>query len=120
MDAARDVVRWEGDIVLDVPCSGLGVLARRPDIAMNVTPEKIADLQAIQAKLLAQAARTLQPGRRIAYITCTLNPAENENAIRAFLQTRGDFTLQAEWQTPHDHPWLEGMYGAVLQKKRSV
>lgn len=116
MDAAKAAVRWDGDILLDVPCSGLGVLARRPDIAMNVTPEKIAGVQAIQAKLLAQAARTLQSGRRIAYITCTLNPAENENAIQAFLRNRYDFTLEAEWQTPHDHPWLEGMYGAVLKK----
>lgn len=116
-DVADAAVRWVGDILLDVPCSGLGVLARRPDIAMTAAPEKIAALRAIQAKILAGAARTLQTGRRLAYITCTLNPDENENAIRAFLEGKSDFALEAEWQTPHDHPWLEGMYGAVLRKK---
>lgn len=116
-NAASGAVRWSGDILLDAPCSGLGVLARRPDIAMAATAEKIGSLMAIQKNILEAASRTLKCGRRLAYITCTLNPAENENAIRAFLKNRSDFALEAEWQTPHDHPWLEGMYGAVLKKR---
>lgn len=115
-DAASLSLRWQGNILLDVPCSGLGVLARRPDIAMNISPQKIAGLRDMQTRLLSAAARNLLPARRLAYITCTLNPAENELAIREFLNNSPGFELENEWQTPHDHPWLEGMYGAVLKK----
>lgn len=114
-DAARTPVSWEGNILLDVPCSGLGVLGRRPDIVAG--REKFAELRKLQGSILAGMAAKLRPGRKLAYITCTLNPAENELAVREFLAENSNFSLCAEWQTPHGHPWLDGMYGAVLENK---
>lgn len=106
------LARWDGDIIVDAPCSGLGVLGRRPDIKASHI-----DFQAhvrTQKAILASTLKLLAPGRELAYITCTLNPDENEAIINGV--TRSDFTIVRQWQTPHDHPWLEGMFGAVLRR----
>lgn len=73
----------------------------------------LADLQ---SRLLDRLGGLLQPGRELAYITCTLNPAENEQAVARLLRARPELALLRQWQTPHAHPWLEGMYGAVLRR----
>ena len=67
--------------------------------------------------MLRQLAAILHPGRELAYITCTLNPAENERAVSQLLESNSDLTVERQWQTEHEHPWLEGMYGVVLRKK---
>ncbi|GEM_PF-90771 len=108
--------QWPGHILVDAPCSGLGVLARRPDIRRR-EPQHLAELEALQQNMLRTLAGILQPGRELAYMTCTLNPAENERAIDQLLESNSDLTLERQWQTEHDHPWLEGMFGAVLRKK---
>ncbi len=118
-DAARPPLSgWNGHILLDAPCSGLGVLARRPDIRKRFgsAPADLAQLVHLQRGLLNSLGGLLQPGRELAYITCTLNPAENEQAVARLLRARPELTLLRQWQTPHAHPWLEGMYGAVLRR----
>lgn len=59
----------------------------------------------------------LEPGRCLAYITCTLNPDENEGVVAGLLRQHPDLRLEQRWQTPHDHPWLEGMFGALLRRR---
>lgn len=108
--------QWTGHILVDAPCSGLGVLARRPDIRRR-EPQHLAELEALQLNMLRTLAGLLQTGRELAYITCTLNPAENERAVRQLLESNSDLTLERQWQTEHSHPWLEGMFGAVLRRK---
>lgn len=105
---------WDGNILLDAPCSGLGVLARRPDIKNKFNKEEIKKLNTAQMAILQGAGALLKPGKKLAYITCALNPDENELLINGFLQAHPEFRLEQQWQTPHEHPWLEGMYGAVL------
>lgn len=116
-DAARPPVRvWQGHILVDAPCSGLGVLARRPDIRRR-EPQHLAELEGLQRAILGTLADYLQPGRELAYITCTLNPAENEQAVACVLKSHNNFRLVRQWQTSHEHGWLEGMYGAVLRNE---
>ncbi|WP_298031205.1 transcription antitermination factor NusB [uncultured Desulfovibrio sp.] len=109
---------WDGHILLDAPCSGLGVLARRPDIRRpsRRAPADLEQLAGLQNRLLVRLGGLLRPGRELAYITCTLNPAENEQAVSRLLRARPELALVREWQTPHVHLWLEGMYGAVLRR----
>lgn len=109
---------WPGHIIADVPCSGLGVLGRRPDLRKRSGPEKTQQLISIQRRILTGLGRCMQPGAELAYITCTLDPAENEQAVNHFLERNHCFELLRQWQTDHDHPWLEGMYGALLRKTR--
>ena len=103
-------------ILLDVPCSGLGVLARRPDSKWKRTPKDIPPLIALQDRILQQAAATLPPGGRIVYITCTLNPAENQARIDHLLGSRHDFTQTNQYATPPDSPGREFFWGAVLER----
>lgn len=108
---------WNGDIIADVPCSGLGVLGRRPDIRENIsTREDIDKHVMLQNSILNVLSGYLEKGRRLVYITCTLNPEENDELIRRFIKDKPQFFIVREWQTPHTHPWLDGMYGAVIEK----
>lgn len=81
-------------ILTDVPCSGLGILAKKPDIRYKALDEaRYAQLLATQASILDAAAGLLKPGGRLVYSTCTIHPAENQQQIQAFLQRHPEFTL---------------------------
>ena len=81
-------------ILTDVPCSGLGILAKKPDTRYKALDEaRYAQLLATQASILDAAAGLLKPGGRLVYSTCTIHPAENQQQIQAFLQRHPEFTL---------------------------
>ncbi len=106
-----------GTILLDLPCSGLGVLSRRPDTKWKRTTRDLDDLQKLQEEILDNAAEQVQPGGRIAVITCTLNPEENEGMVRRFLDSHPGAELEKEWTTPADSPLNEFFYAALLRVK---
>ncbi len=103
-------------IFLDAPCSGLGVLSRRPDTKWRRSEADLAEILELQARLLDAAASNLASGGCIAYITCTLNPDENEEQVRAFLDRTPAATLTTEWTTPSDSPLNEFFYAALITK----
>ncbi len=72
-------------VLLDAPCSATGTIRRHPDIAHLKTPDDVARLSALQARLLAAAADMLAPGGRLVYATCSLQPQEGEDIVAAFL-----------------------------------
>lgn len=115
--AACAVSAWQGNIIADVPCSGLGVLARRPDIKGRISEAALAKAAASQSAIIHKLARYLLPGCELAYITCTLNPTENEKQIDLLCKSIPTLEIVSQWQTPHDHPWLEGMFGSRLRKR---
>ena len=76
----------QADIVLaDVPCSGLGILGKKPDIRIHMTYDKMVSLYPVQEQILENAASLVKPGGFLVYSTCTLNPKENQDRIRQFL-----------------------------------
>jgi 16S rRNA (cytosine967-C5)-methyltransferase len=77
-------------LLVDVPCSGTGTLARHPEIRWKLRPEDLADLHARQALLLRNALPHLAPGGRLVYSTCSLEPEENELVVRGVLGEFGD------------------------------
>ncbi|MCP1469959.1 16S rRNA (cytosine967-C5)-methyltransferase [Sphingobium sp. OAS761] len=93
-----DLRQWQPDapvdaILLDAPCSATGIYRRHPDVLHRIGPRQIAELADLQALLLARAADWLSPGGRIVYATCSLERAEGEDQVAAFLSARPDFTL---------------------------
>ena len=82
-------------VLLDAPCSGLGVLAKKPDIKWKRDITDILKLERIQAALLDNAARLVKPGGVLVYSTCTLEPEENAGAVDAFLARHGEFSLES-------------------------
>ncbi len=103
-------------ILADVPCTGLGTLARRPEIRFRRAEDDIAVLTRVQDAILDATAARLLSGGRIVYLTCTLSRQENQERAAAFLSRHPDFALEREWSTPTDTPWNEFFYAAVLRR----
>ena len=80
-------------ILVDAPCSGLGVIRRRPDIKYKPELTSFAELVRIQRDILENAAQYLKPGGVMVYSTCTINPEENEEQVKAFLEKHEAFEL---------------------------
>jgi 16S rRNA (cytosine967-C5)-methyltransferase len=89
-DAAAPETWWDGvpfdRILLDAPCSALGVIRRHPDIRLRKSPADIDKLPLLQARMLAAAWRMLAPGGSLVYATCTVTRSENRDLIDAFLK----------------------------------
>ena len=85
-------------VVIDAPCSGLGTLARNPDIKWRFDPETFPQIVAEQISILNYFASFVKKGGELIYGTCTLNPDENEHVIRHFLATDSRFEIRL------DHP----------------
>lgn len=103
-------------VFFDAPCSGLGVLSRRPDIKWKRSQADCAALAVLQRDMLAAAAQLLPAGGCLAYVTCTLNTAENEEQIAQFCRSHPHFRLVMQKQTPADSELGEFFFGAVLCK----
>jgi 16S rRNA (cytosine967-C5)-methyltransferase len=80
-------------ILLDVPCSGLGVLSKKPDIRWKREVEDILNLAKVQRKLLENAAKFVKPGGVIVYSTCTTEPEENFEVVKDFLASHPEFKI---------------------------
>ena len=81
-------------VLVDAPCSGLGVVRRHPDIRWNRKVEDLQRYQAEQLALLQTAARLLEPGGVLVYITCSTEPEENEQVVEKFLVSNPDFKTE--------------------------
>lgn len=81
-------------VLLDVPCSGLGVLNRRADSRWRKTPDIISELSSLQCSLLQKAASMVLPGGRLIYSTCTINREENDELVKKFISINPDFVLE--------------------------
>lgn len=103
-------------ILLDAPCSGLGTLSRHPDISLHRNAEHLQRLLNTQAAALQTCAQMLPKGGKLVYLTCTLNPAENEEQVARLLHSQHDLKTELIWQTPADSPWKEFFWGALLCK----
>ncbi|MFQ9598786.1 MAG: 16S rRNA (cytosine(967)-C(5))-methyltransferase RsmB [Flavonifractor plautii] len=79
-------------VIADVPCSGLGIIRKKPDIRYK-DPKPLENLPRVQAAILDNVADYVRPGGVLLYATCTLLGRENEGVVRAFLDKRRDFTL---------------------------
>lgn len=107
MDLTMDAV------LLDAPCSGLGVMSDKPDVKYRVTPESVADLCGIQAKLLDAVAPYVKEGGTLVYSTCSMLKCENQQQVEAFLQRHPEFEID---KLPESIPeQFRAHYGVGLQ-----
>jgi 16S rRNA (cytosine967-C5)-methyltransferase len=80
-------------VLVDPPCSGLGVLQARADLRWRVGEADVVQMAATQRSILAAGAAALRPGGVLVYSTCTISPIENEHVIEGFLDSHADFSL---------------------------
>jgi 16S rRNA (cytosine967-C5)-methyltransferase len=88
--------RWAGacdGVLVDAPCTNLGVVRRNPEVKWRRQPPDIAAAAERQRSILSAAARLVRSGGRLVYATCSLEPEENVDVVHAFLDAHGDFTV---------------------------
>lgn len=104
-------------VLVDAPCSGLGVLRRKADLRWKKNPNELNHLPALQEKILSGAAKTLKSGGTLLYSTCTILRRENEEVVEKFLAANEDFQL-VEMKTLLPHVTnTDGFFYAKLIKK---
>ena len=107
-------------VLCDVPCSGLGVLRRKPEIKLRLQPEDIEALLPLQAAILRNAGEAVRPGGRLLYSTCTADPAENEDMTNTFVSD-GRFEVLSQRQIFTGEPVNgspgDGFYYCLMRKK---
>jgi len=120
IESSKSIKRLEKSadrVLLDVPCSGLGVLKRNPDAKWKLSPEFIQQVRELQHNILSDYGVMLKPGGLMVYSTCSILPSENEGQVRRFLEEKqGEYELVKE-----RHMWpsegYDGFYMALLKKK---
>lgn len=103
-------------ILVDAPCSGLGIIRRKPEIRLNKTAQEMAALLPIQRDILNQAAKALKPGGMLVYSTCTIDPRENQEQVKQFLETHPEFEandLRKEFSTLANEKGFIQLYQSV-------
>lgn len=103
-------------LLLDVPCSGVGVLRRNPDSKWKLSEEELQRLSDLQHELLTSYSRMLKPGGKMVYSTCSIFPSENENQVSRFLDENQSFRLVKQNKfMPQDNDW-DGFYAALIER----
>lgn len=106
------------DLVLcDVPCSGSGAWRRSPEAKWRLTPDDLNQLQKVQTEILSEVAGLVRPGGVLAYVTCSVFRAENQDVVSRFLESTGDFELSScrNWPINADH---DGFFLATMGRER--
>ena len=113
-DAEREA---SADVVLmDVPCSGLGVMGKKRDIKYPVTPEGLKSIPELQRQIVEAGWRYVKPGGVLLYSTCTINREENQN-MAAWITEKFPFVLEEERQLLPGTDETDGFYFARLRRR---
>jgi 16S rRNA (cytosine967-C5)-methyltransferase len=102
-------------VLVDAPCSGLGVVRRKPEIKYKKFGDEIIGLPSKQVAILSASAYYVKPGGILLYSTCTINPTENDNVVRAFLRVNSSFEIEEKTQY---YPNIHGTDGFFICKMK--
>ena len=127
-DALADIRASADLVVIDAPCTGTGTWRRNPDAKWRMRPGALEVRLKAQGQLLDRAAHLVKPGGRIAYVTCSVLPAENGHQVRGFLARHGEFsvvppseTVAALWDKAEDFAaaTLQSAEGLLMTPRRT-
>lgn len=118
----KSIKKWYNKadrVLIDAPCSGLGVLRRNPDAKWKLQPEFIENIKQTQQEILDLYSKMVKVGGKLVYATCSILPSENENQVARFLQSEEgkSFKLLSEDKVLSHQSGFDGFYMAVLEKK---
>ena len=105
-------------LLLDVPCSGLGVLRRNPDAKWKLTPEFLNEIRETQQSILQNYSTILKTGGKMVYATCSILPSENQNQVERFLNSPNgeNFKLIKQQIISPEENGFDGFYMALMEK----
>ncbi|SDR65236.1 RsmB/NOP family class I SAM-dependent RNA methyltransferase [Christiangramia echinicola] len=105
-------------VLIDAPCSGLGVLSRNPDAKWKLQPDFLDKIRNTQLEILEQYSKIVKKGGKLVYATCSVLPSENQKQVQKFLKTEAgkDFKLLREKSILSSESGYDGFYMAALEK----
>ncbi|UGS24789.1 RsmB/NOP family class I SAM-dependent RNA methyltransferase [Flavobacterium channae] len=108
-------------VLIDAPCSGLGVLKRNPDSKWKLQPEFIDNIRKVQAEVLENYSKIVKPGGKLVYATCSVLPSENQEQIKHFLSTEigKQFNFVKDHKVLASQSGFDGFYMALLERKNN-
>ncbi|WP_040491980.1 RsmB/NOP family class I SAM-dependent RNA methyltransferase [Xanthomarina gelatinilytica] len=106
-------------VLIDAPCSGLGILRRNPDAKWKLQPEFLENIKKTQQEILQQYSRMVKPAGQMVYATCSILPSENKKQVETFLTSEmgKDFTFVKDKSILSHKTGYDGFYMALLEKK---
>ena len=104
-------------VLIDAPCSGIGVLRRNPDAKWKLQPEFIDNIKKTQSEILSTYSRMVKPGGKLVYATCSILPSENQDQVKSFLESNKEFTFVKEKKVSPSKSGFDGFYMALIEKK---
>ncbi|KVV14874.1 RsmB/NOP family class I SAM-dependent RNA methyltransferase [Flavobacterium sp. TMP13] len=106
-------------VLIDAPCSGLGVLKRNPDAKWKLQPEFIDNIRKVQSEVLESYSKIVKPGGKLVYATCSILPSENQEQIQKFLKTEigKEFDFVKDQKILASESGFDGFYMALLERK---
>jgi len=122
IDSTKPIKKLHGKadrVLIDAPCSGLGVLRRNPDSKWKLQPEFLENIKKVQQDILQQYSKMVKPGGKLVYATCSVLPSENQLQIAEFLTSESgkDFMLVKDNKVLAHLSGYDGFYMALLERK---
>ncbi|ETN95976.1 16S rRNA (cytosine967-C5)-methyltransferase [Zhouia amylolytica] len=122
IDSTKVIKKLHGKmdrVLIDAPCSGLGVLRRNPDAKWKLQPDFIEDIKETQKQILQDYSKMVKPGGKMVYATCSILPSENQEQVETFLKSDSgtDFKLIEDKKILAHQSGFDGFYMALLERK---
>ena len=122
IDSTKPIKKLHGKadrVLIDAPCSGLGVLRRNPDSKWKLQPEFVDNIKKTQQEVLQSYSKMVKPGGKLVYATCSVLPSENQEQVDKFLTSESgkDFIFVSDEKILASESGYDGFYMALLEKK---
>ncbi len=122
IDSTKVIKKLHGKadrVLIDAPCSGLGVIRRNPDSKWKLQPEFLDNIRDVQQEVLQNYSKMVKPGGKLVYATCSVLPSENQQQIELFLASDNgkDFTFAGDQKVLAHKSGFDGFYMALLERK---
>ena len=103
-------------VLIDAPCSGIGVLRRNPDSKWKLEPEFVENIIKTQEEILENYSQLVKPGGKLVYATCSIFPSENEKQVHSFLKNHPEFIFEKEHKVSPAKSGFDGFYMALIKR----
>ncbi len=120
IDSSKVIKKMKGTadrVLIDAPCSGIGVLRRNPDSKWKLQPEFVENIIKTQAEILQSYSQMVKVGGKVVYATCSILPSENENQVKKFLKENENFQILKDHKVSPFKSGYDGFYMALLERK---
>ena len=125
IDSTKPIKKLHGKadrVLIDAPCSGLGVIRRNPDSKWKLQPEFIENIKKVQQDVLQQYSKMVKPGGKMVYATCSILPSENQDQVNHFLTSESgkEFIFVSDKKVLAHISGFDGFYMALLERKQNL